>query len=417
VRIPIVAFASFALLSGAAHALDRYQVSAVPDPLGLGVGSPLHFVDFKGELYFRGETAAHGYELFKYDGSEMRLAADVAPGQLGGNVFDPIVFQGNLYFASTNGVTGYELFRFDGSAATLIADIYPGPFGSTPQGMLEFQDKLVFSADGPSGRGVYSFDGMNVEPVAGASPVADNWLYFRSVGFGGKLLFTAHGGTATGYELYEYDGSSATLVADIRPGSDSSEPIFFTELNGKVVFTADDGVSGPTLFEYDGISVRQVSHEAGVVWTDPQWLTEFNGDVYFAADGGPSLGIELFKYDGNAVSLVADIASGFEGSGPNSFAEFDNSLFFIARRKDVGTELFRFDGASVSLVTDMPSGVDSIPGSLFPFEGELLFRASSRLMKVSVVPEPPALYSLFALVGLTVCKARLAGRRIAASDR
>jgi ELWxxDGT repeat protein len=389
VRIHVVAFASLLLIASAAQAFDRYQISVVPDTLGIGVTNPINFVQFQGELYFRGETAAHGYELFKYDGSALRLVADIAPGQLGGNVFNPVVFQDSLYFTSSNGFSGYELFKFDGSSATMVADIYPGEIGSTPQGMLEYQGKLLFSALDPLGRGLYSFDGTGITPISGVSHAPDPWLYFSGIEFGGNLLFTAYGGASTGYELYEYNGGSAALVDDIWPGNGSSESRRFTELNDKVVFSATSGVTSAGLFEYDGVSVKQIPHEAGLSWSGAEWLTVFNNNIYFTADGGPLVGVELFKYDGNTVTLVADIASGAQSSTPSDFTIFDGNLFFTASRPDVGSELFMFDGQTVSLVKDIRTGRQgSMPSFLFEFDGELYFKANNVLMRVSVIPEP-----------------------------
>ncbi|WP_232536114.1 hypothetical protein [Lacipirellula parvula] len=381
------------LVLNSAHAADRYHVSVVPDTLGIGVTNPINFVQFQGELYFRGQTSAHGAELFKYDGSTLRLVADNVPGPRGGNIFDPIVFQDSLYFTSWNGFSGYELFKFDGSSATMVADIYPGEIGSAPDGMLEYQGKLLFSALDPSGRSMYSYDGLTLTPIRGASPV-ENWFNFSGIRFGGRLLVTAQGDASTGVELYEYNDDSITLVDDVWPGNGSSEPRSFLELNGKVVFAATYGVSGDGqfeygLFDYDGVSVEQVPHDAGLSWSGANWPTEFNNNVYFTADGGPSVGFELFKYDGNVVTLVADIASGFQSSNPSDFTVFDGNLFFTASRSDVGSELFMFDGQTVSLVKDIRTGRQgSMPSFLFEFDGELYFKANNVLMRVSVIPEP-----------------------------
>src|SRR4051812_17427991 len=144
-------------------------------------------------LYFDASTPATGSELWMYDGSQARLAADindtVATDGLGGsfgNGSSPqwlTGFNGALYFEGFDPRHGAELWRYNGSVATRVADISPD-------------------------------QNDTVKPNPNSS-----WPSNLTV-FNNALYFTANGGTTrTNYELWKFDGVAASLVANIHPDS------------------------------------------------------------------------------------------------------------------------------------------------------------------------------------------------------
>src|SRR5262245_43442987 len=56
----------------------------------------------------------------------------------------------------------------------------------------------------------------------------------------------------------------------------------------------------------------------------------FNNQLYFSATDGLT-GSELYKYNGEHISLAADIVSGTGDSSPVDFIVYQNKLFFGAR--------------------------------------------------------------------------------------
>ena len=71
--------------------------------------------------------------------ADLNPSGDSFPEQL-------TVFDGALYFVATTPATGYELWRYDGTNLTLAADINPGADGSYPQDLVVFNQELCFSA-------------------------------------------------------------------------------------------------------------------------------------------------------------------------------------------------------------------------------------------------------------------------------
>ena len=55
----------------------------------------------------------------------------------------------------------------------------------------------------------------------------------------------------------------------------------------------------------------------------------FDNALYFSADDGVH-GIEIWKYDGNRASLVADINPGIQESSPQDLTVFNHALYFGA---------------------------------------------------------------------------------------
>ncbi|QSQ25773.1 HYR domain-containing protein [Pyxidicoccus parkwayensis] len=113
--------------------------------------APTRLTVFQGALLFWAFDAAHGYELWRSDGTSAgtALVKDLNPGPASA-VGEPgplvSVEQGGvLLFAASDGLSGLELWQTDGTASNTVrvADIAPGPDSSSPT------DLAV------AGRGVY----------------------------------------------------------------------------------------------------------------------------------------------------------------------------------------------------------------------------------------------------------------------
>ena len=64
---------------------------------------------YNNALYFSANDRCT--ELWKYDGSNVSLAADINPGSGGSNPSGFCVFSGSLYFAASNSIYGNELLE------------------------------------------------------------------------------------------------------------------------------------------------------------------------------------------------------------------------------------------------------------------------------------------------------------------
>jgi len=116
---------------------------------------------------------------------------------------------------------------------------------------------------------------------------------------------------------------------------------------------------------------------------------EFQGDLYFAADDGTN-GKELWKYNGNFTSLVANINTTPGGdSDPRNFHVHNDTLFFQANNGINGRELYYFDGANLNMqnLNPEPTGPikNSSPGKFVSIGNDLYFTATNAFTRPNEV--------------------------------
>ena len=317
----------------------------------------------------------------------IRLVTDSSSGQ-------PVLYpsyiteyQGLLYFRGSNYPQGTdaELWSSDGLTAQRVADINPGGNGSSPSYLAVANDKLYFGATTAGGTRLWQFDTVSGAALApGSAAQASNPEQMTA--FGTNLYFRAFRSNI-GTEFWSFNGASQTPI-DMYPNTGSSFPQHFTQFNGKLYFNANGTAGqGSELWRYSGSGVPT---EAARIYpnngSSPEHLAEYQGELYFSAYDGVH-GRELWKYDGAAASLVADIVPGPNlSSNPTGLTAYDGKLYFSASDPVHGTELWSFDGMSAQLVgeinptPDPGNGdtfmMDSSPADLTVFEGKLFFSAN-----------------------------------------
>ncbi|MCX6905856.1 MAG: immunoglobulin domain-containing protein, partial [Verrucomicrobia bacterium] len=208
------------------------------------------FAIYDGQLYFSAYDSVHGRELWRYNGTNASLAADIVPGgqYSSSNPSGLTAYNGKLYFCATDDVHGYELWSFDGAKAQMEVEINPTP-----------------------------------DPGDGDTFLMDSSPANLTV-FDGLLYFSANDGVH-GRELWSYDGTTARLVLDINPGPNSSEVSELTVYHGALYFSADDGyVPGLNNLERRAFalaaaappSLEEALDTTGVVWTTGShpWLAQ-----------------------------------------------------------------------------------------------------------------------------------------------
>lgn len=220
--------------------------------------------------------------------------------------------------------------------------------------------------------------------------------------FANALYFTAYT-QATGFELWKYNGASVQLVADINDTSDDigfgvqegndSIVSWLTEFNGSLYFSAFEPRRGGELWRYDGNAVSRVADISpdandnikllqNSSW--PNQLTVFNNALYFSANSGTiSTNYELWKYDGVAVTQAANIHPDIgqdHSSYPIGLTVFNGALYFMANDGSNGYELWKHDGARATMVSNInPGGPESssYPKHFAAFNNVLYFQAFS----------------------------------------
>jgi ELWxxDGT repeat protein len=149
---------------GTDFTLENDAISGTPG------GGASNMASYNGDLYyvssdsymdFNGDPYPNNQELWKYDGVDASLVADINTHGTFPASFpeDLTVFDGKLFFAATTGdlysAADEELWVFDGTDASLFADINSSD-SSAPSDFLVFDGKLYFSADdGVGGRELF----------------------------------------------------------------------------------------------------------------------------------------------------------------------------------------------------------------------------------------------------------------------
>jgi trimeric autotransporter adhesin len=363
---------------------------------GAASSYPRNFVIFQNQLYFVADNGTNGKELWKTDGTAAgtQLVYDIYPGSSSGFVYTnpvlslifEIVWNNNGYFyfiansAASGGNDDVELWKSDGTngGTSRVADINSGINGSFPRDFDEFNNLLFFVADdGIHGSELWKTDGT----TSGTQLVKDIYLLgsaffipnsLQPLSFdivwskNGYFYFIANSLNSSSdddVELWKSDGTTAgtTIVKDIYPGLNGSFPQYFAEFNGTLFFAATD-VNGSELWKTDGstagtVMVKNINPSGSgfsipnslqalpfeIVWTN-------NGYFYFIANSLNTSGmddVELWKSDGSTggTTIVADIYPGNQGSYPEDFYIFNNTLYFLASDAANGLELWKTDGS------------------------------------------------------------------------
>lgn len=342
---------------------EPYKIVSIPvsdadgDRVGLSVKS---YDDTQMVAVFKGSNLI--IAPFEHAVSETELVLEVTDGTDTTTKAVTIAIEKSYsFFAGSNEINGYELWKTDGTEAgtELVKDIYSGPNSSEPHTFYHGNNKVFF--------------------LANDSESSSHRLWVSD-------------GTAEGTkELY-------TVQALTNVNS-------FAEKDGDLYFIAkpDNGTSSQ-LWKTDGTEdgTAMVFKDSDQEVTQMSSLYSFDNKLYFVADGGPSIGREVFTYDGSSVSLLKDINPGFnagvnwytsyfpylgklcfkamavyhnlevwctdgttdgtkilfdlnglDSSNGYGFTVVDNSLYFIATTKETGYEPYRFLGEFVGLLRDI----------------------------------------------------------------
>jgi ELWxxDGT repeat protein len=281
---------------------------------GADSSGPHGFTALNGYLYFQANDGTHGDELWRTDGTAAgtTLVKDINLHGVGGAEssapYGLTVLGGYLYFAADDGINGVEVWRTDGIETGMFADINTTLGGSDPMLFTAFNGYLYFRAnDLTHGAELWRTNGITTELVKDINADhADNANPGYFTALGGYLYFQANDGTH-GYELWRTNGTAAgtTMVEDINAGSDNSSPYQFTALGGYLYFNAHESTHGYELWRTNGTITELVMdiNTNGAAYSDPRYFTALGEYIYFSAEDGTN-GRELWRTDGTATEKV-----------------------------------------------------------------------------------------------------------------
>jgi ELWxxDGT repeat protein len=203
---------------------------------------------------------------------------------------------GELYFAADDGAHGWELWKSDGTSAgtQMVDDLAPPPAsgspedGSYPANLVDVNNTLYFTASADYGLpSLYTLDAATQQPVL-VDPAADRPVDPQQLTPAGDGFFftaqTSSGGTALWYSNGMAAGTSQ--IATINPNGEPNISAM-TAMGGELYFTADDGVHGGELWCSDGTAVGTqllADVQAGAGSSSPGTVTDFNDTLIFNAD-------------------------------------------------------------------------------------------------------------------------------------
>ncbi|MDC0710840.1 hypothetical protein POL68_20360 [Stigmatella sp. ncwal1] len=342
-----------------------------------------------GTLFFKAEDGAHGFELWKSDGTAFGtvLVKDIVPGPESSYVGDFTELNGVLFFTAVDALFEWSLWRSDGTEGGTFP-LKKGPFSdlTVVNGTLYM---TVSAEEDGIGAALWKSDGtlegtsLVKMPISGrysylSRPVAVEGTLFFSAGDGegdvqlwksdgtaggtvpvktgfdcietlysaslhGRVFFLACDATH-GYELWRSDGTAAGtgLLKDIQPGPGNSIPHALTRVGERLVFVAYDEAHGMELWRTDGTeSGTQVLVEMtpgtgnGILVTEDNPFTMLgieDRQLAIFPGGNEASGVELWQTDGTVAGTFrkAEIAAGPVSSSPSAFARLGDRLFFMA---------------------------------------------------------------------------------------
>lgn len=193
---------------------------------------------------------------------------------------------------------------------------------------------------------------------------------------------------------------AATLALDIFPGAPSSNPSQTASLNGSVLFAAADGFivsGGPTvhgneLWRSDGTATVLVADIDPSTSFDgvntianssnPTGLTKSGSFVYFSANDGVH-GEQLWRTDGTTAGtvMVTNINSSGSGFTATDLIDVNGTLFFTADDGTHGLQVWRSDGTSggTIMISNLQptTGGPASPADLTNVNGTVFFSANA----------------------------------------
>ncbi|MGB3618376.1 MAG: hypothetical protein WBA12_09665, partial [Catalinimonas sp.] len=399
---------------------------------------PFSLTPFKGDLYFTAEAPGVGRELYRYGGTEHALVVDLYPGtDANGNANDGIfnyaelaAVHDRLYFIGKDGTRGdtVQLYAYDGQGTPTVVMslgeppsdpdnysylaatddelyvmkrtsenftaelwVYDGvteprrvPKGDDLDGAyfyrMEAVGNTVYLFKFDSNHKVWTYDGSG-DPIA--VPAFDRYAGVHSlVAYDGEIFFGARDTDDPDYQVlpadfYAYaDGTVRRVLAGLNPGGNARASAGAYVHDDTLYFSANDGTTGDELWRYDGTAVSQVADlnpGDSLASSHVRHFVSHRGDLYFTAEDSTH-GRQFWKYvAGSAPRRLTDGNFRFLRRAPVPYGDY---LYFPHDAGTVAEELYRLEDGEARLRANIYDGsAGSVIQRLFAFGGKMYFDA------------------------------------------
>ena len=371
---------TFSPASAAPHLVADLNTGPDNDPV------PLSFYrDFgstlvrDGVLYFPAADPAHGWELWRSDGTPAgtyRLT-DICSGRCDSSPYNLAASGGFLYFTADDGFSGRELWRSDGSPGSerRVGDFCPGPCGSDPTNLADTGDALYFLAADGTSQQLWRTDGTggttllatpcsipagNVSCAYGLRRVG-RWLFLTVVGKTTVALWRTDG---TPGGTGPFNDPAAIEVPWVTGLIADGDHAFFLTLDA--LWRTDGTVAGTVKIK----ALRDLLPPPAQVYSaQPQ---VWNGLLFLFLGFNPAI-----VSDGTADGTAAlPVSAAFHGA--STFAPLNDALLLVSEDHSHGS-IWRTRGtvATTEKIFDLGSDPDSLDFiiDLAPLDGDrALFR-------------------------------------------
>jgi len=322
------------------------------------IGSfPEYLTVYNNKLYFQAsESSSSRDQLWQSDGTESGTVS------LNSLIIMPEIIRpwhmtvlNDTLFFSASGVAGYELYKFDGSNVQMVKDIanvsngadssYPSQL-TIANNVLFFKVKLgenghqLWRTDG-SEQGTYFLKVINPEydtwswisNYDGQFTPVGNGLYFVTQDDNGvRELWTSDGTTTGTRQLAIFDGDTnpLTIISDLTAVGDTLYFRGYSFEHGYELWRSDGTPEGTGMVK-DIVPGLESSGIAS--------LADINGVLYFAASN--ELGNEVWTSDGTeqGTLMLTDVNPGLSSSNPKDFLKIEQGILHTAFTTQEGQEL------------------------------------------------------------------------------
>ncbi len=359
-----------------------------------GNGNPQKITNVNGTLFFVGNTAANGNELWKSDGTELgtTMVKDINPGTANPSIGKITSYNGKVYFRAFNPTDGYELWKSDGTEAgtVILKEFAAGNGNIDPSNIIEFNGSLYFTErSSTAGVNLWKSDGTEAGTVLlqnlYTSGNASNATYFAVMN--NTLFFIASENALFSSDIWKTDGTANGTSLLLTMSGQTGELIV---VGTKLFFgyAGEGGAgTGKGLYVSDGLvngtyRIKELNLTNMINFPSNGTAISFKNELIFTAYDAVN-GEELWKSDGTEAGtvLVKDVRAGMENGFdalPFLTKGTANEFYFISADENGNRELWVSDGSTAGTsLLDTPNAGSISPANLYAYNGYLFYRARS----------------------------------------